>query len=231
MKRLPILALVLGGLFPVSAETEEEAVLPTAYPVSRYSAIWENSPFNREVVKPIGQTIQSSFAQSLVLEGLINDDKRGPVAYVRDTREDLSLVITQEKSTNPSNPYTVVSASLSRRPEETKVTITDGKETAEIGFVAATLTQAIAAPAPAPAASRPPAGREGRVPVTPPPGSISQPGGIPQPGGGQSGGGRVPGADAGVVMPEDPSVSPSLTPALDKLDSEPRRRRVPLPGN
>ena len=97
---------------PATVEVEEET-LPTGFPVTRYTAIWENSPFNREVVAAAAKTIESSFAQSLVLEGVINDDVKGPVAYVRDKREDKSLVITSAK--NESHPYTIVSANQSRR--------------------------------------------------------------------------------------------------------------------
>ena len=141
------------------SETEEEN-LPTGFPVTRYTAIWENSPFNREVIPAAAETLESSFARAIVLEGVINDDEKGPVAYVRDTRDDKSLVITTAKT--ESHPFTIVSAKQSNRPEETKITITDGKETGEIGFEAATLTQAIAQPIPS--APPPKAGGAGRQP-------------------------------------------------------------------
>jgi hypothetical protein len=216
-------AVVFASALAVRAE---DAVLPVAFPVSRYTAVWEDSPFEREVVKPVVQTVASSFAQGLVLEGLVNDDRRGPVAYVRDTREDRSLVITREPSASDSNPYTIVSANLSRNPEESKVTITDGKETGEIGFAAASLTQAIAAPAPAPAAQ--PQGRPGQLGDPRAKGGAGTPPGLVAPGGGEAAGGRIPGE---VATPnEAPSQPASITPALEKLDGEPRRRRVPLPG-
>lgn len=214
---------------PAPVEVEEET-LPTGFPVTRYTAIWENSPFNREVVAAAVKTIESSFAQSLVLEGVINDDVKGPVAYVRDKREDKSLVITSAKT--DSHPYTIVSANQSRRPEETKITITDGNETGEIGFEVAALTQAIAQPV----ASSPPPKKEGK-------GNDPRSGGnlnAAQQGAGQvggSGGGGASGArPAGQSNPQigtpaaQTGTPTSVTPALDALDSEPRRRRVPLPG-
>lgn len=219
---VPVAAALLAAslALPSTGQESADTLLPVAFPVTRYTAIWEDSPFEREVVKPVVNTVPSTFAQSLVLEGLVNDDRRGPVAYVRDNRDNLSLVVTKEPSGTASNPYTVVSAKLSRKPEESKVTITDGKETAEIGFVVASLTQAIAAPAPAPAPARQSrTEKPDKASIRPstPPGLVA-PGAIP-PGGA--------GIDA--ATPNDEPTS--LTPALDKLDSEPRRRRVPLPGN
>lgn len=206
-----------------------EDTLPTGFPVARYTAIWENSPFNREVIPAAPKTLESSFAGALVLEGVINDDEKGPVAYVRDTREDKPLVITTAK--NETHPFTIVSAKQAKRPEETKITITDGSETGEIGFQAASLTQAIAQPV-----STAPPQNAGRGDPR---------GGIPQPNlqqgagqvGGASGGGAQPGGlrtggnAPQTVAPATPTgAPPSATPALDALDAEPRRRRVPLPG-
>ncbi len=207
---------------PSAPGRAEEGVLPTAFPVSRYTEIWENSPFNREVMPPVAQTIQSTFAQSLVLEGIVSDDTRGTIAYVRDTKEDTSLVVTSEPSEN--HPYTIVSANQSNNPEETKVTLTDGKESGEIGFVAATLTQAIAQPVAA-APPRQPQGREGRDPR----GGTAPP--IPTPGGGHAGGAATPpDGTSPPIPPDEAGNAQSATSALEKLDSDPRRRRVPLPG-
>jgi hypothetical protein len=214
-------ALLLGAA-PLFAE---DAVLPTGFPVTRYTDIWENSPFNREVVKAAATTMESSFAGSLVLEGLVTDDTLGPIAYVRDVREDKPIVITREKS--EAHPFTIVSANQVANPEETKVTVTNGTETGEIGYVVAKLTQAIAAPAPAPAAQPQTGQRQGQAP----PGRDGK--GVPPPGGGGAGGvspalsRNPPGSPAG-VKPEDANTS--VAPALDNMDSEPRRRRVPLPG-
>lgn len=219
------LSMLVAVLVAVATVSGEEAVLPTGYPVTRYTDIWENSPFNREVVKAVAKTMENSFAGSLVLEGLVTDDTLGPIAYVRDIREDKPIVITREKS--ESHPYTVVSANQVANPEETKVTVTNGSESGEIGYVVAKLTQAIAAPAPAPAAQQQ---RQGQ----------SLPGrdgkGVPPPSGGGGAGGSAPALSRNppgsnpAVKPEDASKPTSVAPALDNMDSEPRRRRVPLPG-
>lgn len=208
----------------------EDAVLPTGYPVTRYTDIWENSPFNREVVKAAAKTMESSFAGSLILEGLVTDDTLGPIAYVRDVREDKPIVITKEKT--EAHPFTIVSANQVANPEETKVTVTDGSETGEIGYVVAKLTQAIAAPAPA--APTQPQNRQGQGGQ--PPGRDGK--GLPLPGGAGGGGAagtspalsRNPPGSTPVPKPEDAGKPTSVAPALDNMDAEPRRRRVPLPG-
>ncbi|MCB1206851.1 MAG: hypothetical protein KDN18_21525 [Verrucomicrobiae bacterium] len=212
-------SIALLCLCVAASAAAEEEILPGAYPLTRYLAIWDNSPFNREVIKPVSQTIASSFAGSLVLEGIVNDDTIGPIAYVRDVREDKPLVITKQAS--EGHPFTIVSANQATNPEETKVTVTDGKETGEIGFVVAKLTQAIAAPAPAPPANQ---NRPGQSP----PGR-DQKGGAGGGGAGQLRPGIAPNTP-NTSKPADVGKPTSVAPALDNLDSEPRRRRVPLPG-
>jgi len=226
MRHFVAISLLLT--LPSALVRAEDDVLPTAYPVSRYTEIWENSPFNREVIKVATEGITSSFAQTLTLEGIVNDDSIGPIAYVRDNAENQPIVITTAKS--ESHPYTIVSANLVNNPEETKVTITDGKETGEIGYVVAKLTQPIqqfqpqAQPQGRLQDPRARPGNKGAIPPAPPGGPDAFEANRPD-------APRIPGnalnppTDAG--KPAQPA---SVTPALDKLDDEPRRRRVPLPG-
>lgn len=128
---------------------EADNILPSMYPTSRYIEVWENSPFNREVIKQTPQTTLSKFAQSLVLEGMVNDNRRGAIAYLRDQKEKKSYVVSSEASN--SHSYTLVSASQATDPRESKVTITNGKETAEIGYPGDLLSKKIIQPeSPAP---------------------------------------------------------------------------------
>jgi hypothetical protein len=218
----PFLAIpLLLGLSVISVRTEDD-VLPVAHPVSRYTEIWDDSPFNREVIKAVAETISSSFAQTLTLEGIVTDNTIGPIAYVRDNAENQPIVITSAKS--ESHPYTIVSANQVNNPEETKVTITDGRETGEIGYVVAKLTQPIQQIQPqAPPQGQDPKNRPGQKNVPP----------IP-PGGADAANRqailRVPGnALNPSSAPNQPETPASATPALEQLDDEPRRRRVPLP--
>jgi len=144
MRRLA--ALLLPLVVPPWSAGAEEEVIPTRFPVSRYTATWDDSPFTREVVKPTVQTVQSDFARNLTLEGLVNDDEAGPIAYVRDLQADQSLVITSE--THASHPYTLVSANQVNDPQQTTVTVTNGNEEAEIGYEAGSMTRAIDSPRP-----------------------------------------------------------------------------------
>ncbi len=202
--------LAILAAFGATAACAQNQFLPTAYPVNRYTDVWEKSPFNRVVVKEAASGPKTSFSDSLVLEGVVTDDTRGTVAYVRDTREDKPIVITSEPTKD--HPYRVVSATQDHNPEATKVTITDGSETGEIGFSAQKLTQAIAVPASAPAQ---PQNRPGNQPPKRESKDLPQ---NPNPGTGA------------VVPPVNVTDNPgSGAPALDKMD-EPRRRRVPLPG-
>lgn len=201
---------------PPAVEEVEEA-LPTGYPASRYTAIWENSPFNREVAPPVAQTIESAFAKNLVLEGVVHDDTLGTIAYVRDVANDAPLVVTSQETS--AHPYRIVSAEQAHDPKLTKVTLTDGKESGDITFAAVKLTEAISQPAPA----TPAADARGKSKGAANPRSLLNGGAVP---GLRPPGGREPETKEA----EDKPVPESVTPALDKMDAEPRRRRVPLPG-
>jgi len=218
------LAITLLSL-SASLRAQEEDVLPSSYPVTRYTEIWENSPFTREVVKVVARKIVSSFGNSITLEGLVNDDERGPIAYVKDITENKTLIITTEPNTAENgHPYTIVSADLVINPQETTVTITDGTETAEIGYPENSITRAIKQDA---APQRPANNDQGN--------------GLPNRNRPQPGKAR-PTPAAGTVSPNPPSktsaqmeleaarkAAAEATPALDRIDNDTRQRRVPLP--
>ncbi|MEM9018288.1 MAG: hypothetical protein AAGC68_14840 [Verrucomicrobiota bacterium] len=137
--------LLLISFLAVSLSIAEE-VLPTGFPLNRYTALWEDSPFNREVVKPVETKIESNFGKDIVLEGVVNDQVVGPIAYLRDLKKNEPIVVTSKES--ETSPYRILTTSKSNDPAETTVTITDGDETAEIGFQSNLLTQRIATPNP-----------------------------------------------------------------------------------
>lgn len=137
-----IFALGVSG-----AIAEEQDILPSEFPVTRYAPIWEDSPFNREVVAQINTKPRSAFASNFVLEGLVTDENAGSIAYVRDLSENQFLAITKKKDEKTS--LFLVGAKKGTNPAETVVTISDGKETAEIRYAEGVFTKAIEAP-PAP---------------------------------------------------------------------------------
>jgi|GEM_PF-3852520 len=146
--RSPVIARILNAalLFcilanHVSLGQEEGAVLPQPYPVSRYQEVWENSPFSRIVVEVASPVIRSSFGRGLALQGLIDDQQNGPIAYVRDIETEAIYVVTKER--HPSHPFRIVSAVHSPDPRNSKVLITDGAESAQIGYDEGSYTKKI----------------------------------------------------------------------------------------
>ncbi len=125
----------------LSGEAPAEDILPIAVPVSRYSSIWEKSPFNREVVKIVSTAQFSALGKNLTLEGIVHDDIVGPIAYVRNLTDNQPLMITSRKS--ESHPYRIISANEVNDPRDSRVTITDGLDNAEIGYSDNLMTQTI----------------------------------------------------------------------------------------
>lgn len=221
--------LIASPLFAEQAGPEEsipeapivEETLPTGYPVTRYVPIWENSPFNREVARIVETKISSTFGKNLVLEGLVNDKAKGPIAFVRDTKENVPFTISSEESSGDYS-YKIVSANKDADPQKTTVMITDGKEQAEIGYQANILTQSIRAPqqqaAPAATDRNSAAARAREAQLR-----------------NQAAKQKAPGNQPRQVQPEgnQPVAQPEKEDdALDRLDDVPRRRMVPLPkGN
>ncbi|MEX2581534.1 MAG: hypothetical protein WD342_20930 [Verrucomicrobiales bacterium] len=209
--------------------TAEDEILPVAFPVTRYTEIWEDSPFNREVVKVVEQKVISSFGQSIALEGLVSDDAVGPIAYVRDVKEDKPLVVTSQAS--ESHPYTIVSANQVNNPFETTVTITDGTETAEIGYAENRLTQKIEQAPPARKQKGPeaPAGRSPNAPPEAPPNAPSD----AAPAVSRNPSQRAPAQTNGETSPPAAAAAPALDRLEaddDRLEADDARRRVPLPN-
>lgn len=189
--------LSLGGL-PLSGED----ILPTEFPVTRYTSLWEDSPFNREVVSQVETRIQSTFGINLTLEGLVTDETAGAIAYMRDLQENKFLVVTKEKKEGV--PFYLVSASKSNNPAETRVTITDGKETAEIGFTEGVFTKKIDTP----------------IPAQPKADSNAQ---APKP--------ATPAGNGDAATPPVPATTPEATNAgQPPAESDSRRRRILLPS-
>lgn len=205
---------------PPEMAPEPVEIIPKEIPVTRYLPLWENSPFNRVVVRAVTTTISSTFGKDLVLEGLVNDKKRGPIAFVRDTKENVPFTISSEKSSG-DYPYTIVSANKDADPQKTTVTITDGNEQAEIGYQANILTQAIRTPR---QQARPNAGEnnEGR-PAAARAREAQQRN--------QAGGGNTPPPGRQLKptsQPPQAESEPEEDP-LERIDDPTRRRLVPLP--
>ncbi len=160
-------------LFATAVSAQDEEFLPSRFPLDRYSAGWENSPFNREVAKVVVASNSLAFGRGIVLEGVVSDDQTGTIAYARDLVQGILMIITEKSS--EEHPFTIKSTSQANDPRETSVTITDGKEQAEIRFESELLTRAITNPS---SPSVPPI-LEGKAPPSEPMGTPSEPTGTP----------------------------------------------------
>tara|TARA_R110000850_G_scaffold4834_3_gene21197 strand:+ start:1768 stop:2388 length:621 start_codon:yes stop_codon:yes gene_type:complete len=202
MKRLLIILLTAAGLNSGVAED----ILPIEHLPSRYAQVWNNSPFNREVVKYAGATLVSNFGKTLALEGIVHDDRLGPIAYVRDLVDNQPIMVTRTESL--LHPYTVVSANQVNDPRESRVTITNGQESAEIGYISNLMTKTIEQPARKATSTSPSSpGASGTQPT-----ASSDP---PAP--------KVAGT------PPTPAATPGNT-ATEATEATPRRRRILLPN-
>ena len=141
------IALPIFVLFPLAVTAEDQ--LPIQRPVAQYATIWENCPFNREVVKAVDTQIASTFGRNLALDGLSYDSVIGPIAYLRDLSDNQPFMVTKEKSNN--HPYSIVEATETDDPREAKVTVTNGEEIAEIRYTTNLMTKTIAQPSTKPA--------------------------------------------------------------------------------
>lgn len=141
--KFPLPIALLLSTAPLAGNEE---VLPREFPVTRYTSIWEDSPFNREVVAVVETKMQSTFGTHLTLEGLVTDESAGAIAYMRDLKENKILVITGTKSED--SPFYLVDVQKSNNPAETRVTLSDGTETAEIGYPEGVYTKKIETPLP-----------------------------------------------------------------------------------
>jgi len=207
--------LTLPVFLAIAASTrapcEESPVTPVARPSSHYTAEWENSAFHREVIPPQPTLeIRAGFAQYLTLDGLVEDDVEGPIAFVRNTEENLYLMITRERK--PGVPFRIVEANQTHNPVTTTVRITNGTEEATIGFDRNRLVQSLSAP---PAA----AAKEESSPgaTTSPPGDSER---------SSRGTTNEPPADEAERI--SPGEGEELTPE-DRLENRTRQRKVPRP--
>ena len=155
----PIMRILPFILLLVATFTSAEEQLPAQRPVSQYAKVWEDCPFNREVVKAVESQISSTFGKNIALDGLSHDSIIGPIAYLRNLSDNQPFMVTKEKS--EAHPYQIVDATETNDPREAKVTITNGEEVAEISYMANLITQKIAQPTSKPAQPATAAGNAG----------------------------------------------------------------------
>jgi len=219
MKVSPSLFLHTLLLAVFSISTAEDTIVPSAQPISRYTREWGNSAFHREVVKAVETRIASDFAQAIVLEGLIDDEVTGPIAFLRDTEKETTFMITKKQTEGV--PYWIVKANPSNDPEASTIEMTDGTESGRIGFKKSMLTQAIRAPVAT--QPKPNDRNSGRKP------GVNIGGAIRQPPGGTNLKPVTPQVGQPKSQPAPANPQEDLT-AEERMENRSQRRKVPPPS-
>lgn len=210
---------------PEPAPAPDNGITPPAFPLSRYAALWERSPFQLESIAPPVES--PALAQRYALTGIaeINNE---PIVFVMERATQRRHML--DKKTNSAG-LSLVQVDLQQKYTNSTATIREG---ADVGVVRFDATAAVAPPA-APRPGQP-------VPVRPPgPATPAQPG-QPQPVSAPSQPGAAPAAAAapppGVVPPTAGPAAPAagqVSAPADNQDNNPPgrviRRRAVIPSS
>ncbi len=142
----PILpVLILLGFGSTGLAQSPDPTIPTALPLSRYTGQWEKSAFHRVVIPQKQVEIAGpSFATSMILEGVVRDNKLGPIAYLKKREDNQLLVVTSKRNEKGKHPYYLVSADIQNDPSQTSIKISNGKDTATMSYDPGTLSRPVA---------------------------------------------------------------------------------------
>jgi len=225
-RRITLLATgVLSALAPVCLAFAQEAEppIPQAHPASRYQRIWENSPFELEAPPPTGPA-GPGFADHLTLVG-ITKVKGITVVTLLDKQSAKSFDLREGET---KDSFRIVEVSPQRDPSQTLVKLTNGQETATVGYDKKLLATSPVRPTPTPPPPSPNSVLN-RTPENPTPQvarrriipSTAQPPGTNPPGAAP-----VPGSSPTLIAPA--SGDPDL-PQLRSAPTPETRRQIVLP--
>ena len=194
------------------------ADLPQAFPLSRYSALLEKSPFAVATAAPEAAPPAENFSTNFVITGLAKnrgaDGKEVHTVFVRSRDLSTRLVLTGDKPSDEG--ISVVSVEEAAVAARSVVILKKGSETGRVEFDQAALAASGGGGQPPPAAPQP--GKSG-VPGSKAPTSSAARPAIPRPG--MSG---VPRPGASLTPPA--SGAPNTAPGGQEL----RRRVRPIQG-
>jgi len=233
LRRLVTCISLLGSavlIFPEPASSQEaeiDAAIPKDYPIERYRAVWEKSPFEIVTPPPPPKPKESpQFAKTLSVAGVIEiGDLKNVTIFDRASGE--YFVLGPKKTHQGIRMVSVVN---DIDPKKVKVKIAKGKNEGTIGFDVKML-----------AANTKPPGRAAKpqnvAPSIPP---IRKPG-VGAPGNGQPAGGNQnsPGAGGtnstgpgGPAAPNSSGATPQQkpNPPVRKPPSPKERLRIVVPG-
>lgn len=187
-------------------EAGGEAIVPPAFPLSRYQPLWERSPFQLESVAPPVQS--AGLAQRFALTG-IAEINREPIAFVMERATQKRIMV---KKNEGESGVSLVQVDVQKNYNDSTVTLRQGAEVGVVRFDAAAAPMAVPPPGLPPQRMNPGLTQPGmpQVPQTPgvptaariPPGQAAQP---PPPGQQAPAPGIVPPVP-GPGVPEDSQV-------------------------
>jgi hypothetical protein len=142
--RFVIPALAVAHLDAQVIDAPPEAVIPKAFPASRYEASWSKNPFLLKTAPVTQPTV--SFAQDWVLSSMYNYSGRITVRLMnRQTGEYKTI-----RSDDAGGEFTLVKANIARSTKESSVEIKRGTEVATLTYDDQMLARPLSSPAPAP---------------------------------------------------------------------------------
>lgn len=207
-----------------SAENVDGEIVSEPFAVSRYAALWENSPFQLESIAPPTQS--EGLAQRFVLGGILRENGE-PVVWVRERATQQSHKVSKDATNNLGLSLVEIDESMERQSEASATVRLGG----EIGVIKFDAVSAAGAPGmgmvPAPPMARPAVAMPLRTPQM----------GVPAPVPGQTTTGQpqgIAGAQTGVPVPavSQPGVVPPVpgpsVPANGQVQS-PGQEQMPPP--
>ena len=126
------------GTPPEVTPAEGEAVIPTAFDISRYQSTWDKNPFLLKTVAATQPTV--NWAQDYSLAGMFNNKGKIRISIRNKQTNDFKYISSDAK---PDAEFRLVKANFNRNRNEASAVIAKGAEEAEIKYDEATAPQAV----------------------------------------------------------------------------------------
>ncbi len=221
--------------------SETEAVIPTAFDISRYQSTWDKNPFNLKTA-PVVQT-QVQWSQDWALAGMFNHKGKIRISIKNKQTNEFKQVSSDSK---PDAEFRLVKANFHRNRNEASAVIAKGTEEAELKYdeaaggqpVTINNTMRAATPqaqslggVPGQSGAQRPAAVAGQPPLTKPStpntnGRVFNAPGLP--GGVASQPGQI-GGQLNVSLPQGAIGTPSAVPGVAPPAISRRRQLIPAP--
>ncbi len=143
-------SLLLCGVVTAADEVTEsgDAVIPKAFPTSRYEASWSKNPFLLKTTA--GPQPPVSFAQDWVISGMYRNQGKTVVSLMNRQTGERKKVTSED---GEGAEFTLVKANIAPRPSDSSAEIRKGSEVATLTYDDQLLSRPLSTPAPAPVAA------------------------------------------------------------------------------